>query len=90
MALSDEILSEMRKRKGGKSTPAPEEEGGDAEDQADGGADDAEEGDYAGDEGEALKEMGEALDDRDYKAAGDAFRNALRICVPKILEELKK
>ena len=81
--LSDEILAELKKGKGKSAEEDPE-------DVADGGADEEEEGDYEGDEAEALKEMGEALKDEDYGAAGEAFRNALRICVPKVLADLKK
>lgn len=91
MALSDEILADLKAKKGGGGKPPmPPPKGGAAEDAADGGADDAAEGDsYGSDEETAAGDIVDALESKDPGALATALRGFLDVCVPKIVDGMK-
>lgn len=88
MALSDEILADLAKKKGGagKGPPMPPmkgamKPGGAAEDAADNGADDAEETSYGSDEEQAMADFESAKDPAGKVEALKAF---MSICYPQL------
>jgi hypothetical protein len=85
MALSDEILSDLKKKGSGKKGP-PMRPGNAAEDAADGGADDAQEASYGSDEESAAQDI---MDAKDPASFAEALRGFLDICVPKIVDGMK-
>lgn len=87
MALSDEILADLAKKKGGAGKPPmPPMKGGmkpgnAAEDAADNGADDAQETSYGSDEEQAMADFESAPDPAGKVEALKAF---MSICYPQL------
>ena len=91
MALSDEILADLKANKSGGGKP-PMKPDNAAEDAADNGADDAQEagGDsYGSDEETAAGDIVDAMSSQDPAALATALRGFLDICVPKIVDGMK-
>jgi hypothetical protein len=94
MALSDEILADLAKKKGGPPKGGPPmkgmKPGNAAEDAADSGADDAQETDsYGSDEETAAGDVLDAMKGDDPAALATALRGFLDVCVPKIVDGMK-
>jgi len=81
MALSDEILSDLKKKKGGGMPMKPKPDNA-AEDAADGGADDAEE--YGGDEASIAADLTDAIKSGDNQGVVDALKSFIEACYPQL------